>query len=169
MIAARATHVGGSGFFSPSNVCRDKVPRRVPNGPLLKNATEFPTNTPTLVLSPMGAQTPFPSAMCPLSTQKRLPPRVGPGALQGEHRIVNLVGALNVGYSVQLANNAGLGNGSGGTRSGDSGGLILHMSDMIVALNSFGIALHCKGNEFTWRVDRENPQGFLNQFVDLDD
>jgi hypothetical protein len=87
---------------------------------------------------------------------------------KGEQRIINLVNSLTDGYNVMLTNNPGLGNGSGGTCSGDSGGPILQ-GDIVVAVNSFGIAPHCKGNDFAYRVDITNAQDFIDDFIDLGD
>lgn len=87
---------------------------------------------------------------------------------KGVQRITNLVSYFNNGHNVQFTNNPGLGNGSGGTCSGDSGGPILK-GDMIVAVNSFGIAPHCKGNDFAYRVDIQSSYDFLEGYVvDLD-
>lgn len=87
---------------------------------------------------------------------------------KGEHRIINLVSYNNGGYNVQLTNNPGKGNGEGGTCSGDSGGPILHDGDMVVAINSFGLAPHCKGNDFAFRVDIPDAQDFISQFLPLE-
>jgi hypothetical protein len=83
-------------------------------------------------------------------------------------RIINLKNSYTDGYNVMLTNDPGKGNGEGGTCSGDSGGPILkNDTNMIVAINSFGIAPWCKGNDFAYRVDIQNTYDFLDQFVDL--
>ena len=84
---------------------------------------------------------------------------------QGEYRLINLVSAL-LDDHVQLTNNPGLGNGVGGTCDFDSGGPILK-DDLIVAVNSFGVAANCKGNDFAYRMDVENAQDFLSEYVTL--
>jgi secreted trypsin-like serine protease len=87
---------------------------------------------------------------------------------KGEQRIINLVNALSDGYNVMLTNNPGMGNGVGGTCNGDSGGPILVKdSNLIVGINSFGMAPWCKGNDYGYRVDILNSYEFLNQFVDV--
>jgi hypothetical protein len=87
---------------------------------------------------------------------------------KGEQRIINLVNALADGYNVMLTNNPGKGNGVGGTCSGDSGGPILvNNSNMIIGINSFGMAPWCKGNDYAYRADILNTYEFLDQFVDV--
>lgn len=87
---------------------------------------------------------------------------------KGEQRIINLQNSFTNGYNVMLTNNPGKGNGVGGTCSGDSGGPILkNNTNMVVAINSFGIAPWCKGNDFAYRVDIQNTYEFLDQFVDV--
>jgi secreted trypsin-like serine protease len=80
----------------------------------------------------------------------------------GEQRLVQTSSAWTDGYNIMLTNNPGLGNGSGGTCSGDSGGPIIHKATgYIVAVNSFGVAPYCKGNDYTYRVDIPNSQEFI--------
>jgi secreted trypsin-like serine protease len=67
-----------------------------------------------------------------------------------------------------LSNNPGLGNGVGGTCSGDSGGPILvDGTNIVVAVNSFGVAPWCKGNDYAYRVDIQNSYDFLADYVSL--
>ena len=83
----------------------------------------------------------------------------------GEQRILQSSSAYTRGYNIQLTNNPGLGNGSGGTCSGDSGGPIIHKeTGFIVAVNSFGVAPYCKGNDYAYRVDIPNAQDFIYSF-----
>jgi secreted trypsin-like serine protease len=83
----------------------------------------------------------------------------------GEQRLIQSQNAYSRGYNVMLTNNPGLGNGSGGTCSGDSGGPIIHKeTGYIVAVNSFGVAPYCKGNDYAYRVDIANSQDFLATF-----
>lgn len=87
-----------------------------------------------------------------------------------EQRIINLTNANTAGYNVMFSNNPGKGNGVGGTCSGDSGGPFLWGgTNMVVAINSFGIAPWCKGNDYAYRVDIQNTYDFLDDFIDLDD
>lgn len=87
---------------------------------------------------------------------------------KGEQRIINLQNSFTNGYNVMLTNNPGKGNGVGGTCSGDSGGPILkNNTNMVVAINSFGIAPWCKGNDFAYRADILNTYEFLDQFIDV--
>jgi len=86
---------------------------------------------------------------------------------KGEQRIINLVNAFAGGYNVMLTNNPGKGNGVGGTCSGDSGGPILVKdTNIIVGVNSFGVAPWCKGNDYAYRVDIVNSYEFLDQIID---
>jgi secreted trypsin-like serine protease len=74
--------------------------------------------------------------------------------------------AYTDGYNIQLAKNPGLGNGSVGTCSGDSGGPIIHKeTGYIVAVNSFGVAPYCKGNDYACRADIPCARDFINLFL----
>jgi hypothetical protein len=85
---------------------------------------------------------------------------------KGEQRLTNLKNALIRDYNVQFSNNPGLGNGSGGTCSGDSGGPLIHTSTgYIVAVNSFGIAPHCVGTDYAFRTDISLSQEFIASFL----
>ena len=87
---------------------------------------------------------------------------------KGEQRLMNLNNAYTDGYNVELTNNPGKGNGVGGTCGGDSGGPILvNNSNVIIAVNSFGVAPWCKGTDYAYRVDILNSYEFLDQFVDV--
>ena len=87
---------------------------------------------------------------------------------KSEQRIINLKNSLVDGYNMMLTNSPGGGHGSGGTCSGDSGGpILLGGTNLIVAINSFGVAPWCKGNDYAYRVDIQNSYDFLSQFVDL--
>ena len=87
---------------------------------------------------------------------------------KGEQRVINLVNAFADGYNVMFTNDPGKGNGVGGTCSGDSGGPILVKdTNIIVGINSFGVAPWCKGNDYAYRIDIMNSYQFLNQFVDV--
>lgn len=84
---------------------------------------------------------------------------------KAEQRLTNLKSALIDGFNVQFSNNPGKGNGSGGTCSGDSGGPILyHGTNIVAAINSFGIAPHCNGNDYAYRADTAVVHEFLAGF-----
>jgi hypothetical protein len=58
------------------------------------------------------------------------------------------------GYNVQLASNPG--GGRGGTCFGDSGGpVLLHKTDIIVAVNSFVLNSQCAGQGYGYRTDQQ--------------
>ena len=79
--------------------------------------------------------------------------------------LINLRSALVGGYGLQTTNNPG--DGRGGNCSGDSGGPILYRdSDVIVAVNSFGLNNTCKGNDFAYRVDSPDAHAFVTSFLD---
>jgi hypothetical protein len=85
---------------------------------------------------------------------------------KGEQRLTNLQNSLIRGFNVQFTNNPGLGNGSGGTCSGDSGGPLIHTStNFVVAVNSFGIAPYCVGTDYAFRVDITEAQDFIYSFL----
>jgi secreted trypsin-like serine protease len=78
--------------------------------------------------------------------------------------LINLRSNLVDGVGLQTTNNPG--DGRGGNCSGDSGGPILWQdSDVIVAVNSFGLNNTCKGNDFAYRVDTEAAQAFILPFL----
>ncbi|HSD28039.1 MAG TPA: trypsin-like serine protease [Vicinamibacteria bacterium] len=77
----------------------------------------------------------------------------------GEQRLLQTDSAYTSDYNIQLTNNPGVG---GGTCSGDSGGPILHKATgYVVAVNSFGVAPYCKGNDYAYRVDIPNSSSFI--------
>jgi len=74
--------------------------------------------------------------------------------LMATEKLNNLGSHLTDGYNVQTS--ASPGNGRGGTCNGDSGGPLLYGStNTIVAVNSFGLNDNCRGNDFMYRVDRQ--------------
>jgi Trypsin. len=74
--------------------------------------------------------------------------------LMATEKLNNLGSHLTGGYNIQTSANPG--NGRGGTCSGDSGGPLLYSStNTIVAVNSFGLNNNCRGNDFMYRVDRQ--------------
>ncbi|MBV9787142.1 MAG: trypsin-like serine protease [Chloroflexi bacterium] len=85
---------------------------------------------------------------------------------QATSSLINLRSHLTDGHNLMTTNNPG--NGRGGNCSGDSGGPILYSdSDLVVAVNSFGVAPNCKGNDYAYRVDIEDTREFLAAYVTL--
>ncbi len=79
--------------------------------------------------------------------------------------LINLTSNLVGGVGLQTTNNPG--DGRGGNCSGDSGGpILLQDTDIIVAVNSFGLNNTCKGNDFAYRVDTQAAQDFILPFLD---
>src|SRR5438067_4759178 len=73
--------------------------------------------------------------------------------LTATEKLNNLGSNLTDGFNIQTS--ASPGNGRGGTCSGDSGGPLLSSStDVMVAVNSFGLNDNCRGNDFMYRLDR---------------
>jgi hypothetical protein len=86
--------------------------------------------------------------------------------MYAESDLINLGSALVGGYGLQTTNNPG--DGRGGNCSGDSGGPILYRdTDLIVAVNSFGLNDTCKGSDFSYRVD--TPKASAPSSTDLPD
>jgi secreted trypsin-like serine protease len=84
----------------------------------------------------------------------------------GFQRLMQTNSAYTDGYNIQLTNNAGT-NSGGGTCSGDSGGPIVHSSTgYIVAVNSFGVAPYCRGNDYAFRIDIAYSRDFVDSFLD---
>jgi len=79
--------------------------------------------------------------------------------------LISLRSALVGDYGLQTTNNPG--GGRGGNCSGDSGGPILYRdTDVIVAVNSFGLNNTCKGADFSYRVDTEAAHAFITSYLD---
>jgi hypothetical protein len=84
--------------------------------------------------------------------------------------IINLTSANNAGVNVQLQEDAGNGNNTGGTCFGDSGGpIFIAGTNVIAAIVSFGLNQNCVGTGFHYRADIENTQDFVNAFLGGDD
>jgi len=84
----------------------------------------------------------------------------------GTSQLVNLSSHLTDGYNLQTTNDPGKGTGSGGTCSGDSGGPIFYgTSNIVVAVNSFGLNANCVGADFSFRTDRADSQRFISNFL----
>jgi Trypsin len=75
--------------------------------------------------------------------------------LMATAKLVNLGNSWTNGFNIQTTNNPG--NDRGGTCFGDSGGPFFYgptVSNLIVAVNSFGLAPHtCTGVDFAYRID----------------
>jgi hypothetical protein len=76
----------------------------------------------------------------------------------------NTIGAQNF----KFTNNPGQGSGSGGTCSGDSGGPAFYIdpssgeeTNIVMAVNSYGIAPKCNGNDYQFRTDIGTAQDFV--------
>jgi len=68
----------------------------------------------------------------------------------------------------KFSNNPGKGGGPGGTCSGDSGGPAFYIdpqtnaeTSTVMAVNSYGIAPNCNGNDYQFRTDIEAAQDFV--------
>jgi Trypsin len=84
--------------------------------------------------------------------------------LMATQRLVNLNSHLTSGFNIQLT--ASPGNGRGGTCGGDSGGPGLYdTTDIIVAVNSFGLNAWCRGVDFMYRVDQAAVQSWIRATV----
>ena len=82
---------------------------------------------------------------------------------QGIVQLVNLSSALTDGYNLHHTNAKGTG---GGTCFGDSGGPVFYGdTNVIVAVTSFGLTENCAGAGFAYRVDIENAQDFILDYV----
>jgi hypothetical protein len=83
---------------------------------------------------------------------------------QATSQLVNLRSALTDGYNLQTTNNPGIG---GGNCFGDSGGpVLLGDSNVVVAVDSFGLNSNCKGVDFNYRTDIKNAQEFIEPFLE---
>ncbi len=86
----------------------------------------------------------------------------------GTVSLINLRSALTDGYNLHYSNSPGKGVGPGGTCFGDSGGPVLHRTEIgeevIVGVNSFVLNANCKGAAFAYRTDIEDSLSFLAGF-----
>jgi len=80
-------------------------------------------------------------------------------------KLTNLTSANNAGFNLQTNGN---GNGYGGTCSGDSGGPVFWPADSndIVAVTSFGLNPYCRGVDFSYRVDTQAVQDWIEEVLD---
>ena len=72
----------------------------------------------------------------------------------------------------KFTNNPGKGGGTGGTCSGDSGGPAFYIdpatgaeTNVVMAVNSYGIAPNCNGNDYQFRTDIPTAQDFLLEHI----
>ncbi len=80
---------------------------------------------------------------------------------------INLRNALTDGYNLQTSNNAGRGQGRGGSCLGDSGGpILLDDTNVVVAVVSFGLNPNCVGTDFNYRTDISSSLDFINPYLD---
>ena len=91
----------------------------------------------------------------------------------GYSTIINTGQSANAGgQNFIYTNNPGKGNGVGGTCSGDSGGPAFWVdpqtgmtTNIIVGINSYGIAPLCNGNDYQFRTDTAVAQDFVNYYL----
>jgi hypothetical protein len=79
----------------------------------------------------------------------------------------NLRSNNNDGYNMQTSNNPSVVHGEGGACFGDSGGPVFYPadSDTVVGIVSFGMNWNCKGADWSYRVDTQDTQDFVNAFL----
>ena len=90
----------------------------------------------------------------------------------GYSTIINTGQSANAGpQNFVFTNNPGKGTGVGGTCSGDSGGPAFWIdpatglaTTLIVAVNSYGIAPNCNGNDYQFRTDTAAALNFVWQY-----
>lgn len=88
---------------------------------------------------------------------------------QGQVQLIGVKGTAGIpaGTSAMFTNDPGLGNGSGGTCFGDSGGPIFYGdTNVIVAVTSFGLNQNCAGTGGGYRVDTDDDQAFITGFLE---
>lgn len=120
-----------------------------PVGTLDQLATARGTKDTTFLASGYGLSYSSPVAF--LSFRERL---------MGYGKLTNLRSINNAGFNVQTNGN---GKGGGSTCSGDSGGPIFWPADanQIVAVTSFGLNAWCRGVDFSYRVDSQAVQDWI--------
>ncbi len=86
---------------------------------------------------------------------------------QATPMLVETVGQLSGDFNIHLSSNHGVGGGTGGGCSGDSGGPALAYpgSNVVVGVGSFVINTNCAGVGYYFRVDTEYAQEFINKYL----
>jgi hypothetical protein len=85
------------------------------------------------------------------------------GRYNASSMLINLRNALTDGWNIHLSNNPGQGQGTGGTCFGDSGGpVFISGTNIIVGITSFGLNENCKGVDFSYRIDTQYAEDFIN-------
>jgi hypothetical protein len=88
--------------------------------------------------------------------------------------VINTGQSGNAGYqNLVFSNNPGKGTGPGGTCSGDSGGPAFWVdpatgleTNIVMAVNSYGIAPKCNGNDYQFRTDIADALDFVTPYLD---
>ena len=84
--------------------------------------------------------------------------------LMASEQLIGLNSALTDGFNVKTSANPG--NDRGGTCNGDSGGPLLYSNtDIVTAVNSFGINDICRGTDYMYRTDRAPVIAFILSHV----
>ena len=84
--------------------------------------------------------------------------------LMATEQLIGLNSALTDGFNVKTSANPG--NDRGGTCNGDSGGPLLYSTtDIVTAVNSFGINDICRGTDYMYRTDRASVIAFILSHV----
>jgi secreted trypsin-like serine protease len=84
--------------------------------------------------------------------------------LMATEQLIGLNSALTDGFNVKTSANPG--NDRGGTCNGDSGGPLLYSTtDVVTAVDSFGINDICRGTDYQYRVDRTPVIDFILSHV----
>lgn len=108
--------------------------------------------------------------------QGRIPPFAGDDWVRyvGRTTVINTGQSANAGYqNLVFSNNPGKGTGPGGTCSGDSGGPAFWVdpstgleTNVVMAVNSYGIAPKCNGNDYQFRTDIADALDFVTPYLD---
>jgi hypothetical protein len=84
--------------------------------------------------------------------------------LTATEKLISLGSALTDGFNVKTSSNPG--DDRGGTCNGDSGGPLLYSTtDIVTAVDSFGINDICRGIDYQYRVDRAPVTAFILSHV----
>lgn len=109
--------------------------------------------------------------------QGRIPPFAGDDFVRyaATSAVTGLAAGDTIGVqNFKFTNNPGKGSGSGGTCSGDSGGPAFWIdpltgaeTSIVMAVNSYGIAPQCNGNDYQFRTDIEAAQDFVIPYLNF--